>query len=36
MSRATDARGRQQPVSHDVDKKAYMVNHTLPVEIEVH
>ncbi len=35
MSRATDARGRQQPASHDVDKKAYMVNHTLPVEIEV-
>ena len=35
MSRATDARGRQQPASHDVDKKTYMINHTLPVEIEV-
>jgi DMSO/TMAO reductase YedYZ molybdopterin-dependent catalytic subunit len=34
MSRATDARGRQQPASHDVDKKTYMINHTLPVEVE--
>lgn len=34
MSRATDAKGRQQPASHDVDKKAYMINHTLPVETE--
>jgi DMSO/TMAO reductase YedYZ molybdopterin-dependent catalytic subunit len=35
VSRATDTKGRQQPASHDVDKKAYMINHTLPVEIEV-
>jgi DMSO/TMAO reductase YedYZ molybdopterin-dependent catalytic subunit len=35
MSRATDARGRQQPASHEVDKKAYMINQTLPIETEV-
>ena len=35
MSRATDNKGRRQPALHDPDKKAYLVNHTLPVEIEV-
>ena len=35
MSRATDKKGRQQPTAHDPDKKAYMINHTLPVEVEI-
>ena len=34
MSRATDAEGNQQPMSHDADKKAYLITHTLPVEVE--
>ena len=35
MSRATDRMGRQQPREHIPDKKAYLVNHTLPVDVEV-
>jgi DMSO/TMAO reductase YedYZ molybdopterin-dependent catalytic subunit len=33
--RATDGRGRVQPASHDPDRRAYLVNHVLPVEVEV-
>ena len=35
ISRATDRRGRQQPKHHDPDKKAYLINHTLPIEVEI-
>jgi DMSO/TMAO reductase YedYZ molybdopterin-dependent catalytic subunit len=35
MSRATDKSGRQQPKAHDTYKKAYLINHTLPVEVEL-
>lgn len=35
MSRATDKAGHQQPSAHVPDKKAYLVNHTLPVEVGV-
>lgn len=35
MSRATDKNGRQQPKAHDPDKKAYLINHMLPVEVEL-
>ena len=35
MSRATDKNGRQQPKDHDPDKKAYLINHTLPIEVEI-
>jgi DMSO/TMAO reductase YedYZ molybdopterin-dependent catalytic subunit len=35
MARATDARGRVQPVEHDPGRKNALVNHTLPIEVEV-
>jgi DMSO/TMAO reductase YedYZ molybdopterin-dependent catalytic subunit len=35
MSRATDKNGRQQPKTHDSHKKAYLINHTLPVDVEL-
>jgi len=35
ISRATDSRGRTQPVEHDPDRGTYMINHLLPIEIEV-
>jgi hypothetical protein len=35
MSRATDKKGRQQQRAHDTDKKAYLISHTLPVEVEI-
>ncbi|MBA3483614.1 MAG: sulfite oxidase [Pirellulales bacterium] len=35
MSRATDNQDRRQPREHNPDKKAYLINHTLPVEVEV-
>jgi len=35
MSRATDARSRVQPAAHDANRRNYMVNHVLPVEVEV-
>ena len=35
MSRATDKKGRQQPKAHNPDKKAYLINHTLPIEVEI-
>ena len=35
MVRATDARGRVQPAKHDPDHRNALVNHVLPVEVEV-
>jgi DMSO/TMAO reductase YedYZ molybdopterin-dependent catalytic subunit len=35
MARATDSRGRFQPVGHDQDRGTYMINHILPIAIEV-
>ncbi len=35
MARATDARGRVQPANRDPDRRNYMVNHILPVEIQI-
>jgi DMSO/TMAO reductase YedYZ molybdopterin-dependent catalytic subunit len=35
LSRATDARGRTQPATRDPDRRNYMVNHLLPVEVQV-
>lgn len=35
LSRATDARGRTQPAARDPDRRNYMVNHLLPVEVQV-
>jgi DMSO/TMAO reductase YedYZ molybdopterin-dependent catalytic subunit len=35
MARATDARNRQQPMERDADRRNYVVNHVLPVEVDV-
>lgn len=35
MSRATDARGRVQPATRDGRRGAYMINHILPIDVEV-
>ena len=35
MARATDERGRTQPAEHDPDRRNYMVNFVVPVEVEV-
>ena len=36
MSRASDSKGRTQPMQRNPDFRAYMISHVLPVEIEVH
>lgn len=35
MVRATDSRGRTQPTERDSDRGTYMINHLLPIEVEV-
>lgn len=35
MARATDAKGRTQPLQRDNDRENYMISHVLPVEVEV-
>ena len=35
VARATDSHGRSQPVERDPDRSTYMINHLLPIEIEV-
>jgi Mo-co oxidoreductase dimerisation domain len=35
MVRATDEKGKQQPLERDPDRRTYMINHVLPVEVEV-
>jgi len=35
IARATDSQGRTQPVQHDPDRGTYMINHILPIEVEV-
>jgi len=35
MARATDSRGRTQPASRDLNRGTYMINHILPIEVEV-
>jgi DMSO/TMAO reductase YedYZ molybdopterin-dependent catalytic subunit len=35
MARATDQRGRTQPLERDPDRRNYMISHVLPVDIEV-
>ena len=34
-ARATDSEGRTQPTERDQDRRSYMVNHHLPIEVEV-
>jgi DMSO/TMAO reductase YedYZ molybdopterin-dependent catalytic subunit len=35
MARATDSRGRTQPLKRDPDRRTYMINHVVPVEVLV-
>jgi DMSO/TMAO reductase YedYZ molybdopterin-dependent catalytic subunit len=35
IARATDSLGRTQPVHRDADRGTYMINHLLPIEVEV-
>lgn len=35
MSRATDTRGRVQPLKRDADRRSYMINQVYPIEVEV-
>jgi DMSO/TMAO reductase YedYZ molybdopterin-dependent catalytic subunit len=35
QARATDSRGRVQPFERDPDRGTYMINHVLPIEVEV-
>ena len=35
IARATDSLGRIQPVLHDVDRGTYMINHLLPITVDV-
>ena len=35
MVRATDNRGNKQPTERDNDRRTYMINHVMPVEVEV-
>lgn len=35
IARATDSLGRTQPLLHDPDRETYMINHLLPVTVEV-
>lgn len=35
MARATDSLGRTQPARRDPDRGTYMINHLLPIEVEV-
>jgi DMSO/TMAO reductase YedYZ molybdopterin-dependent catalytic subunit len=35
LARATDARGNTQPMQRDTDRRNYMVNHVVPVEVDV-
>ena len=35
VARATDSHGRTQPLHRDPDRGTYMINHLLPIEVEV-
>ena len=35
FARATDSRGRSQPMERDQDRGGYMINHCLPLEVEI-
>ena len=35
IARATDSLGRTQPVHRDADRGTYMINHLLPIEVQV-
>lgn len=35
MAKATDAKGNTQPTDRDKDREAYMINHVLPIDVQV-
>lgn len=35
IARATDSRGRTQPMERDPDRGTYIINHCLPIEVEI-
>jgi hypothetical protein len=35
MVRATDSEGRTQPTERDMDRRSYVVNHLVPIEVDV-
>jgi hypothetical protein len=35
IARATDSRGRTQPLRRDPDRRSYVINHVIPTEVEV-
>jgi DMSO/TMAO reductase YedYZ molybdopterin-dependent catalytic subunit len=35
LARATDSRGRVQPLGRDADRGTYMINHVVPIEVNV-
>jgi hypothetical protein len=35
LARATDSRGRTQPLKRDPDRRNYVISHVLPTEVEV-
>jgi hypothetical protein len=35
MAKATDSLGRTQPLERDDDRGGYIVNHVLPIEVDV-
>jgi DMSO/TMAO reductase YedYZ molybdopterin-dependent catalytic subunit len=35
IARATDSKGRTQPMEHDSDRGTYMINHLLPINVKV-
>ena len=35
IARATDSKGRTQPAERDPDRGTYMINHLLPITVEV-
>jgi hypothetical protein len=35
MARATDSHGQTQPMERDANRGTYMVNHCLPIEVEI-
>jgi DMSO/TMAO reductase YedYZ molybdopterin-dependent catalytic subunit len=35
MARATDSKGRTQPMRRDPDLRSYMISHVLPVEVDI-
>ncbi len=35
LARATDSEGRTQPTVRDADRRSYMVNHLLPIKVDI-